>query len=70
VEVWEDGRLIAAIYGEDRGIKIVSKYLDGRRPDLVAIEPSFTAPPALHVRIWDGQIIDNVCPHERGEDAP
>lgn len=66
VEVWEDGRMIAAIYPKDRGVKLVTKYLDGRRADLVTVDPTF--PPALHVNIWDGQIIDNVAaPYERGE---
>jgi hypothetical protein len=65
VEVWEDGRLIATIYPKDRGVKIVSKYLDGRRQDLVTVDA--WAPPALHVNIWDGQTIDNLWPYERGE---
>ncbi|MGO9893122.1 MAG: hypothetical protein ACLPX8_02770 [Bryobacteraceae bacterium] len=55
VEVWEDGQLIACIYPKDRGIKIVSKYLDGRRRHLVSVDPS--PPPALHVNVWDGQVI-------------
>lgn len=52
IEVWEDGQMIAAIYPKDRGVKIVSKYLDGRRGDLVTVDPS--RPPALHVNVWLG----------------
>ena len=68
VEVWEDGRFIAAIYPKDRGVKIVSKYLDNRRRDLVTVDPSY--PPALHVNIWDGQIIDGPAPYEREDAVP
>lgn len=69
VEVWEDGRLIGAIYPKDRGVKIVSKYLDGRRRDLVVVDHAY--PPAIHVHIWqgNGQIVEGAAPYETGETA-
>lgn len=65
VEVWEDGLFIAAIYPKDRGVKIVSKYLQGRLGDVVALD--LVAPPALHVRIWPGP--DPVVCHGPNVDA-
>ena len=44
VEAWKDGEFIAAIYGHDDGIRIVSKYLAG-----VEHEPNF--PPALVIKL-------------------
>ncbi len=44
VEAWKDGEVIAFIYGNDGGIRIVSKYLDG-----VDHEPCF--PPAVVVKL-------------------
>lgn len=29
VEVWRDGEFIAAIYGHDKGVRVMSKYFDG-----------------------------------------
>jgi hypothetical protein len=53
VEVWEDSQLIAHIYPKDRGLKIISKYLDNRRPGLVTFDASPTT--AIHVNIWTGR---------------
>ncbi|MBA7620570.1 hypothetical protein ES703_27922 [subsurface metagenome] len=44
VEVWQDGKFVASIYGHDDGVKIVSKYLDGVEP-----EPGY--PPAVVVHL-------------------
>ena len=52
IEVWENGVQIAVIYAKANGVKIISKYLDGRRGDLVFVDATF--PPALHVAIWRG----------------
>lgn len=29
VEVWRDGEFVAAIYGHDKGVRVMSKYFDG-----------------------------------------
>ena len=44
VEVWKDGEFVAAIYGHDDGIQIVSKYLDG-------LEPEASYPPAVILKL-------------------
>jgi hypothetical protein len=63
VEVWEDGQFIAAIYPKDRGVKVVSKYLDAKMSRAsVALDASF--PPAVHVNIWDGPVIEEGVPYE------
>jgi len=43
VEVWQDARFIASIYGHDDGIRIVSKHLDG-------VEHEVATPPSMIVR--------------------
>lgn len=50
VEVMEDGKFIAGIYGHDDGIRIVSLYLDGvdHEPP-----PSPGFPPAVVVKLSD-----------------
>ncbi len=41
VEVWRDGEFVAAIYGHEDGVRLVSKYLDsvheetGKPPSVV-----------------------------------
>lgn len=45
----EGGSLMGMIYPQQWGVRLVSKYLDGRRPEQVAIDP--TIPPALEVRL-------------------
>ena len=40
----------------------LSKYIENRS-DLVAVDPGF--PPAVHVRIWDGQSSTATVPYER-----
>ena len=42
------GDLIAWIYATERGVKIVSKYVE-HRPDLITIDP--LPPPAVHVNL-------------------
>ena len=44
VEVWRDGKFIAAIYDHDDGIRIVSKYLDG-------MEQEASYPPAVILKL-------------------
>lgn len=53
VEVWEDGHMIAVVCPAHRGLRIVSKYL-GVDPETVAVDDQIY-PPALNIRIWDGQ---------------
>jgi hypothetical protein len=72
VEIWDGDmegapRLIGVIYPMERGVKIVSKYLENR-PDVVVIDPEF--PRALLVRIWDGQMIDGTAPYEKRGEKP
>lgn len=43
VEIWKDGKFIAAVYGHEDGIRIVSKYLDG-------VEHEAVIPPSLVIR--------------------
>ena len=50
VEVFDDGELIACIYGHDGGIRIVSKYLDGVDHEPPS-GPGF--PPAVVVNLSD-----------------
>lgn len=47
-EVWDGDRFIAAIYPTERGVKIVSKYIENRE-DLLQVEP--LEPPAILVNI-------------------
>jgi hypothetical protein len=44
----EAGELVAAIYATDRGLKIVSNYIEDR-PGLVTVDPDY--PPALLIRL-------------------
>jgi hypothetical protein len=53
IEIWEDGQMIGAIYPKDRGVKIISKYLDSGNRDMVSLDAAF--PPALHVNLWKGR---------------
>ena len=55
IEVWEDQQMIAVIYPKDRGVKIVSKYIENR-PDLVVVD--LQEPPALLVNVWDRHPIE------------
>lgn len=49
VEVWRDGEFVAAIYGHDKGVRVVSKYFDG-----VCYEEAGT-PISVIVRLSSGE---------------
>ena len=44
VEAWQDGKLVAGIYGHDDGMRIVSKYLD-------RVEHDIGYPPAVILKL-------------------
>lgn len=44
VEVWRDGEFVAAIYGHEDGVRLVSKYLDG-------VDEETGRPPSVVVKL-------------------
>jgi hypothetical protein len=51
VEVWDDQRMVAAIYPTVRGVKIISKHLDGRMSVLSHVEYDPAPPASIHIHV-------------------
>jgi hypothetical protein len=50
IEIWEEGLFIGAIYPANRGVRIVSKYLQDQS---YPVEQPF--PGSLAITIWSGK---------------